>query len=78
MFRSGVEGMFYVLEMCELVPIILRQNYRLPPRTEAAVRLRYAGILFEETDNAMEAETALDKGVSSWESGINLALLIPS
>lgn len=30
---------------------------------EALVRLRYARILFEETDNTLEAETALSKGV---------------
>lgn len=32
---------------------------------EALVRLRYARILFEETDNGLEAETALSKGVCS-------------
>lgn len=30
---------------------------------EALVRLRYSRILFEETDNDLEAETALSKGV---------------
>jgi hypothetical protein len=30
---------------------------------EALVRLRYARILFEETENDLEAETALSKGV---------------
>jgi hypothetical protein len=39
------------------------QNWRLQPRTEALVRLRYARILHEETDNDLEAETALSKGV---------------
>lgn len=34
-------------------------------RLEALVRLRYAVILFEETDNLREAETVLLKGVSS-------------
>lgn len=29
------------------------------------MRLRYARILFEETDNGLEAETALSKGVCS-------------
>jgi hypothetical protein len=36
---------------------------KLPPRTEANVRLRYAGVLHEETENTMEAETALAKGI---------------
>ena len=40
------------------------QNWRLQPRKEALVRLRYARTLFEETDNDLEAETALSKGVS--------------
>lgn len=36
---------------------------RLQPRMEAMVRLRYAGILHEETENGDEAEGALNKGV---------------
>lgn len=44
--------------------INVAQNWRLQPRVEALVRLRYARILFEETDNDLEAETALSKGVS--------------
>lgn len=40
---------------------------KLPPRLEASVRLRYAGVLHEETDNTMEAETALTKGISLCE-----------
>ena len=39
------------------------QNWRLEPRMEAMIRLRYASILHEETDNIMEAETELSKGV---------------
>lgn len=37
---------------------------RLSPRTEASIRLRYAGVLYEETENFMEAEMALTKGIS--------------
>ncbi|KUI52682.1 hypothetical protein VP1G_00250 [Cytospora mali] len=40
---------------------------KLPPRTEANIRLRYATILSEETDNLMEAETALTKGIAVCE-----------
>lgn len=40
------------------------QNWRLQPRKEALVRLRYARTLFEETENVIEAETTLSKGVS--------------
>jgi hypothetical protein len=41
----------------------LRQ-VRLPPRVEANIRLRYAGVLYEETENYMEAEIALSKGIA--------------
>jgi len=34
------------------------------------VRLRYAAVLFEETDNLQEAETVLLKGVSSMGLGL--------
>lgn len=37
---------------------------KLAPETEANVRLRYATILYEETDNIMEAEEALSKGIA--------------
>ncbi|KAJ5248972.1 hypothetical protein N7468_000423 [Penicillium chermesinum] len=43
------------------------KNWRLPPRHEALVRLRYARTLFEETDNDIEAETALSKGIDLCE-----------
>lgn len=43
----------------------MEQNWRLQPRTEALVRLRYARVLFEETDNDLDAETSLSKGVRS-------------
>lgn len=40
------------------------RHVRLSPRVEANIRLRYAGVLYEETDNFMEAETALSKGIA--------------
>lgn len=40
---------------------------KFPPRVEAKVRLRYATILSEETENLMEAETALTKGIATCE-----------
>lgn len=40
------------------------QSQRLSPRQEARVRLRYAAILQEETENIMEAETTLSKGIT--------------
>jgi hypothetical protein len=40
------------------------QSNKLWPRLEARLRLRYAGILAEETVNTMEAETALTKGIA--------------
>ncbi|RKF54103.1 putative cohesin loading factor [Golovinomyces cichoracearum] len=41
----------------------LKRVTGLDPRDEACVRLRYASVLFEETENAMEAETTLSKGI---------------
>jgi hypothetical protein len=43
------------------------QSQKLPPREEALVRLRYAGILQEETEDIMEAETTLTKGITLCE-----------
>lgn len=43
------------------------QTQRLPPRQEALVRMRYAQVLQEETDNIMEAETTLSKGITLCE-----------
>ena len=40
------------------------KNVKLGPRIEANIRLRYAGVLYEETENYMEAETALSKGIA--------------
>lgn len=41
----------------------LRQ-VRLSPRVEANIRLRYAGVLYEETENFEEAEKILTKGIA--------------
>ncbi|KAF7718682.1 Uncharacterized protein PECH_001460 [Penicillium ucsense] len=43
------------------------KNWRLQPRKEALVRLRYARTLYEETENDLEAETALSKGIDLCE-----------
>ncbi|KAI1438739.1 hypothetical protein GGR50DRAFT_637582 [Xylaria sp. CBS 124048] len=40
---------------------------KLSPRLEALARLQYAGILCAETNNIMEAETALTKGITLCE-----------
>ena len=39
------------------------QNFRLQPHAEAIIRLRYATVLHQETENYKEAEEALSKGV---------------
>ena len=41
----------------------------MQPNLEAMTRLRYASILFQETENFMEAEEALSKGVFSLLGG---------
>ncbi|KAK6856042.1 mitochondrial membrane protein [Apiospora arundinis] len=43
--------------------LVLNSN-RLAPRLEARLQLRYASVLCEETNNIMEAETALAKGMA--------------
>jgi len=43
------------------------KHIRLPPRVEANMRLRYAGVLYEETENFMEAELTLSKGIALCE-----------
>ncbi|PGH04713.1 hypothetical protein GX51_03380 [Blastomyces parvus] len=47
---------------------VVLKTWKLPPRTEALVRLRYARILYEETENGSEAEAALSKGVDLCET----------
>ena len=43
------------------------KKYRLTPVKEAHLRLTYARTLYEETDNDLEAETALSKGIDLCE-----------
>lgn len=43
------------------------KRVRLAPRLEANIRLRFAAVLLEETDNSMEGETALSKGITLCE-----------
>jgi hypothetical protein len=40
------------------------KHVKLPPRMEAIVRLRYAGVLYEETENFVAAEVSLSKGIA--------------
>ena len=39
------------------------QKFKIFPREEAEIRLRYALLLFEETNNDLEVEEVLSKGV---------------
>lgn len=41
----------------------LLKHFRLSPEREAVVRLRYATVLYEETENTIEAEESLSKGI---------------
>ncbi|KAI1805466.1 cohesin loading factor-domain-containing protein [Daldinia bambusicola] len=43
------------------------ESPKLQSRLEARIRFRYASILIEETNNVMEAETALTKGIALCE-----------
>ncbi|KAB8300099.1 hypothetical protein EYC80_000331 [Monilinia laxa] len=51
----------------ECLTIALKQ-LKLPARLEARVRLRMAGIIYEETDNYAEAEGMLSQGILTCES----------
>ena len=39
------------------------KQWRLQPKLEALTRFRYATILYQETENFMEAEESLSQGV---------------
>ena len=39
-------------------------NFRLAPRQEAYLTLRYASLLYEETDNHMDLEKYVGKGIA--------------
>ena len=43
---------------------VVMKHFKLQPEREATIRLRYATVLYEETENIMEAEEALSKGIS--------------
>ncbi|KAF7507038.1 hypothetical protein GJ744_010966 [Endocarpon pusillum] len=43
------------------------KRFRLPPLKEAQLRLRFAQTLYDETENELEAETALSKGIDLCE-----------
>ncbi|KAF2836898.1 hypothetical protein M501DRAFT_996019 [Patellaria atrata CBS 101060] len=43
------------------------KNFRQHPRSEGALRLRYASLLHEETENNLEAEIILSKGITLCE-----------
>jgi hypothetical protein len=49
-------------------------NWRLQPAKEAQIRLRYVQVLFEETENDLDAETALSKGIEICERNNLLAI----
>ncbi|EON61650.1 hypothetical protein W97_00866 [Coniosporium apollinis CBS 100218] len=40
------------------------KNWRLHPRMEAELRLRYAGLLHQETENSAQTESVLSKGIT--------------
>jgi hypothetical protein len=50
------------------------QNGRLQPAKEAQIRLRYVQVLLEETENDLDAETALSKGIEICERNNLLAI----
>ena len=63
--RRGTEMQSYYKMMATGLGCLeaVLKHFKLQPEIEATVRLRYAAILFEETENIMEAEEALSKGI---------------
>ena len=53
------------------------KHVQLGPRVEANIRLRYAAVLYEETENAMEAETTLSRGIALCQRVSYTLLLLP-
>ena len=43
------------------------KHTRIAPRLEATVRLRFAGVIFEETNNPVDAELTLTRGIALCE-----------
>ncbi|KAI9841042.1 MAG: hypothetical protein M1838_003792 [Thelocarpon superellum] len=64
---SELEGYYRLIAIALACLEAVLQNWRLEPRAEAAIRLRYASVVFEETENDIEAETALSKGIALCE-----------
>ncbi|KAI9891439.1 MAG: hypothetical protein M1814_002758 [Vezdaea aestivalis] len=50
-----------------LETVLNKSALQIPPRTEALVRMKFASVLFEETENADVAEAALTKGITLCE-----------
>lgn len=63
--RRETELQFYYKTMATGLGCLeaVLKHFKMQPETEAIVRLRYATMLFEETENATEAEEALDRGI---------------
>ena len=64
--RSGAESQIYYKLIATGLGCLeaVLKRFKLTPAREATVRLRYATILYEETENTTEAEEALSKGIA--------------
>jgi hypothetical protein len=49
------------------------KNFKLSPRTEVAVTLRLASLMYDETENYEEVESLLSKGVSYHYPNVEMA-----
>ena len=73
MLTALTKGQAQLDDYCKLVSTALGcmetvlKKFRLPPLREAQLRLRYARTLYDETENDLEAETALSKGIDLCE-----------
>ncbi|KAI5286908.1 hypothetical protein KEM54_006407 [Ascosphaera aggregata] len=60
--QNGIEEYYRLIATGLACLETVLKSRRLSPQVEAVVRLRYALIVYEETDNEFEAESALTKG----------------
>lgn len=66
--EQGVRDEYYQLTAFGLTCLeALFEMPKVPPEVEARARLRYAMVVCEETENLMEAEMCLSKGIDLCE-----------
>ncbi|KAI5302036.1 hypothetical protein KEM56_001107, partial [Ascosphaera pollenicola] len=65
--QSDIDGYYHLVATGLACLEVVLKSRKLPPQVEAIVRLRYALVLYEETDNDFEVESTLTKGIDLCE-----------